>query len=120
MCVSVEVLTMTPFLPAHCASTWPYAIAHVHNTHAGREKARRDDLAEMAHIYDMGVPHAVDKFDPSKPWSQSLRPPPRKIQLSQYQTEMINYQRMLLRKNIWYYRDRMNNARCVQRRIHTQ
>jgi hypothetical protein len=27
------------------------------------------------------------------------------------QVEMINYQRMLLRKNIWYYRDRMNNAR---------
>jgi hypothetical protein len=35
------------------------------------------------------------------------------VQLSHYQAEMINYQRMLLRKNIWYYRDRMNNPRCA-------
>eukprot|EP00200_Dunaliella_tertiolecta_P001420 CAMPEP_0202347392 /NCGR_PEP_ID=MMETSP1126-20121109/5773_1 /ASSEMBLY_ACC=CAM_ASM_000457 /TAXON_ID=3047 /ORGANISM="Dunaliella tertiolecta, Strain CCMP1320" /LENGTH=244 /DNA_ID=CAMNT_0048938935 /DNA_START=63 /DNA_END=794 /DNA_ORIENTATION=+ len=80
--------------------------------HQARERARRDDLAEMAHIYDMGVPHPLDtKYDASKPWSQSLRPPPRKVQLSQYQTEMINYQRMLLRNNRWYYRDRVNNPR---------
>jgi len=72
-------------------------------------------MAEMAHTYDMGVPHPLDsKWEGSKPWAQTFRPMPKKVQLSHYQTEMINYQRMLLRKNIWYYRDRMNNARCAQ------
>jgi hypothetical protein len=63
-----------------------------------------DELRELRDIYDLGVPNAVDAELPKGPWKQQLRPRPRKIVLSPYQYEMINYQRMLLRKNIWYYR----------------
>jgi len=34
--------------------------ASVRERHQGRERARLKDLAESAHIYDMGTPHAVD------------------------------------------------------------
>jgi hypothetical protein len=70
-----------------------------------RELRLADELRELRDIYDFSVPNAVD--DPpggGGPWKQQLRPRPRKIVLSPYQYEMINYQRMLLRKNIWYYR----------------
>lgn len=72
--------------------------------------AKRSQLTELASIFDMSVNNPVDDERPSQ-WSQTLRPQPKKIMLSHYQHEMINYQRMLLRKNVWYYRDRMNNAR---------
>mmetsp|Transcript_2994 Transcript_2994/g.7392 ORF Transcript_2994/g.7392 Transcript_2994/m.7392 type:complete len:250 (-) Transcript_2994:586-1335(-) len=75
-----------------------------------RDEVARAQAAEMAHIFDMSRPHALDNAKPEN-WSQTLRPPPRRVVLSSYQAEMINYQRMHLRKNIWYYRDRLNNAR---------
>lgn len=80
-----------------------------------REESRRQQMAELSNIFDMSVPHPVDnkRPDPSQPFDQKLRPTPQRIQLSHYQLEMINYQRMLLRKNIWYYRDRLNNPRYV-------
>lgn len=79
-----------------------------------RESQMKADTAELQGIYDMAKPHPVDAlpadYDPST-WTQRLRPAPRSIKLSHYQQEMINYQRMLLRKNIWYYRDRMSVPR---------
>lgn len=69
-----------------------------------RELKLADELRELRDIYDMGVPNSVDQQLPKGPWKQQLRAKPRKIVLSPYQYEMINYQRMLLRKNIWYYR----------------
>lgn len=69
------------------------------------------DLLELDDIYDFSKPHPVDKQLPDGPWSQKLKPQARRIKLSPYQYEMINYQRMLLRKNIWYYRDRMSVPR---------
>jgi hypothetical protein len=62
------------------------------------------ELRELRDIYDLSVPNPVDTDLPKGPWKQQLRATPRKIVLSPYQYEMINYQRMLLRKNIWYYR----------------
>lgn len=85
--------------------------ASVRASITSREEARRKEAAELANIFDMSVHNPVDKADPSKPWVQKFRPPPKRVVLSHYQYEMINYQRMLLRKNIWYYRDRMNNPR---------
>jgi hypothetical protein len=76
-----------------------------------KEVAHRDELIELSNIFDMSIPNPVDCKMPEEPWSQQLRPPVRKIVLSPYQYEMINYQRMLLRKNIWYYRDRMSIPR---------
>jgi hypothetical protein len=69
-----------------------------------RELRLADELRELRDIYDFSVPNPVDDQAPSGPWKQQLRAKPRKIVLSPYQYEMINYQRMLLRKNIWYYR----------------
>lgn len=76
-----------------------------------REQAFRTELRELEDIYDMSVPNAADMAVHDGPWEQKLRPVPRKVVLSHYQHEMINYQRMLLRKNIWYYRDRMSVPR---------
>mmetsp|Transcript_32324 Transcript_32324/g.71510 ORF Transcript_32324/g.71510 Transcript_32324/m.71510 type:complete len:247 (+) Transcript_32324:119-859(+) len=76
-----------------------------------REEAHRAELMELSSIYDMSIPNPVENQMPNEPWSQQLRPRVRKIVLSPYQYEMINYQRMLTRKNIWYYRDRMNVPR---------
>lgn len=85
----------------------------VRKTQQAKDEVSRAQAAEMASIFDMSKPHPLDnaKPDPSKAWSQTLRPPAKRIVLSHYQAEMINYQRMHLRKNIWYYRDRLNNAR---------
>jgi len=69
-----------------------------------RELALASELRELQDIYDMSVPNKVDDEVPKGPWKQQPRAKPRKIVLSPYQYEMINYQRMLLRKNIWYYR----------------
>ncbi|KAI8473903.1 MAG: hypothetical protein J3K34DRAFT_409551 [Monoraphidium minutum] len=77
-----------------------------------RELRHADELRELRDIYDFSVPNPIDGAAPSAgPWKQQLRAKPRKIVLSPYQYEMINYQRMLLRKNIWYYRDRMSVPR---------
>lgn len=76
-----------------------------------RELKLADELRELRDIYDFSVRNDVDGQLPKGPWKQQLRPKPRKIVLSPYQYEMINYQRMLLRKNIWYYRDRMSVPR---------
>lgn len=69
-----------------------------------RDAALAGELRELRDIYDLAVPNAVDGDLPKGPWKQQLRAKPRRIVLSPYQYEMINYQRMLLRKNIWYYR----------------
>ncbi len=66
---------------------------------------------EINSLFDMSKPHPLDDAPPSTPWTGEMRPTPRKAVLSPYQLEMINYQRMLMRKNIWYYRDRMNIPR---------
>jgi hypothetical protein len=76
-----------------------------------KEQEVANELAELQDLYNFNKPHPVDQQLPTGPWTQQLRPTPRRIVLSQYQTEMINYQRMLLRKNIWYYRDRLNVPR---------
>ncbi len=91
------------------------AAAAVRSSVSAKDATRRRELSELASIFDMSVPNPIDDVrpDPSKPWVQKLRPEPRRISLSHYQVEMINYQRMLLRKNIWYYRDRLNNPRCA-------
>lgn len=79
-----------------------------------REEQMKADTKELQQIYDFSKSNPVDKVpedhDPAT-WQQALRPKPRKVELSSYQAEMINYQRMLLRKNIWYYRDRMSVPR---------
>ena len=71
----------------------------------------KSDAKELSNLFDMSVPLALDTPAPDAVWNDTKRPNPRKIVLSPYQYEMINYQRMLLRKNIWYYRDRMNVPR---------
>ena len=76
-----------------------------------REATRMAELEELEHVYDMGVQLPCDDERPGGIWKQTLRPEPKKVVISHYQAEMINYQRMHLRKNIWYYRDRMNVAR---------
>jgi hypothetical protein len=70
------------------------------------EQARAAELLELDDIYDFSRPNDVDSLAPGARagWSQGLKPRASKIVLSPYQYEMINYQRMLLRKNIWYYR----------------
>lgn len=69
------------------------------------------EARELNTVLDMSVPHPLDNAPPPTPWTGEMRPTPRSIKLSPYQYEMINYQRMLMRKNIWYYRDRMNIPR---------
>lgn len=75
------------------------------------EAERKSELQELGDIYNMGVSNPVDFQFPKGPWKQKSRQTPRKVVLSHYQYEMINYQRMLMRKNIWYYRDRMSVPR---------
>ncbi|KAG1675778.1 hypothetical protein FOA52_012434 [Chlamydomonas sp. UWO 241] len=79
-----------------------------------REDAHKAELLELRSIYDMAKPNAVESALPAggmDEWEQTMRPRVRKVQLSPYQYEMINYQRMLMRKNTWYYRDRMSVPR---------
>lgn len=83
-----------------------------------KQLAKQDSMAEILElktIYDMSKPHPLDDKPHEGPWDQQLRPRVRKVQLSPYQYEMINYQRLLMRKNTWYYRDRMNIPRCLFR-----
>ncbi|KAJ9518662.1 hypothetical protein QJQ45_018754 [Haematococcus lacustris] len=75
------------------------------------QQTRTEELEELANIFDMDESFTLPVTSSKSEWTQSLRPPVQRVVLSHYQHEMINYQRMLLRKNIWYYRDRMNNAR---------
>ena len=76
-----------------------------------KQNASMAEVLELKTIYDMSKPHPLDNEVHQGPWDQQLRPRVRKVQLSAYQYEMINYQRMLMRKNVWYYRDRMNVPR---------
>lgn len=85
--------------------------AEIRKQKLSREEAHRAELTELNTIFDMSMPNKVDNERPDGPWTQELRPRVRRVQLSPYQYEMINYQRMLMRKNIWYYRDRMNVPR---------
>jgi hypothetical protein len=73
-----------------------------------REQARAEELRELRDVYDMSRPNRVDRepHPDGEQWAQELKPLPKRIRISRYQAEMINYQRMLMRKNIWYYRDR--------------
>jgi len=75
------------------------------------QQQHANELLELESIYDMSLRHPVDLERPAGVWQQDIRPNPRRIVLSSYQAEMINYQRMLMRKNIWYYRDRMSVPR---------
>lgn len=75
-----------------------------------KEVDHKKELRELEDIYDFSIPHPVDTVFPDS-FVQQMRPTPRKVVLSPYQYEMINYQRMLMRKNIWYYRDRMSVPR---------
>ncbi len=102
------------------------AAASVREAVTKREDARRAQLSELATIFDMSVPNPVDQppvasssaaGGTQQQWSQKLRPPPKRVVLSHYELEMINYQRMLLRRNVWYYRDRLNNPRWVCARL---
>ncbi len=76
-----------------------------------REQQHAEELRELQDIYDMRKHNPVEDAQPEGPWTQRMRPRPRRIVLSPYQYEMINYQRMLMRNNIWYYRDRMSVPR---------
>jgi len=79
-----------------------------------QQRLRAEEVAELQEldaVFDMGTPNPVDFELPAGPFEQKLRPRPRKIVLSPYQYEMINYQRMHLRNNIWYYRDRLSVPR---------
>ncbi|GFR45615.1 hypothetical protein Agub_g7022 [Astrephomene gubernaculifera] len=78
---------------------------------SAKHEIAQAEALELATLFDMSMPHQLDNAPPLTPWTGALRPVPRKIVLSPYQYEMINYQRMLLRKNIWYYRDRLNVPR---------
>lgn len=80
---------------------------------ARRQEAHRAESVELANIYDMSLPNPVEttKIPPPGEWEQELRPRVRKVNLSSYQFEMINYQRMILKRNVWYYRDRMSVPR---------
>lgn len=85
--------------------------SEVVQAHTSREAARRKEVQEFATIYDMQRPHPGDYARKPEGWQQKLRPEPRGLELSQYEREMINYQRMFLRRNIWYYRDRASVPR---------
>jgi hypothetical protein len=82
--------------------------AQARRARLAREQAHAQELRELRDIYDMAAPNSVDRepHPDGAQWTQELKPLPRRIKLSRYQAEMINYQRMLMRKNIWYYRDR--------------
>ena len=88
--------------------------ADIRKKQLSREEAHRAEVVELASIFDMSQPNKADGEAPPEgveAWSQELRPRVRRVQLSPYQYEMINYQRMLMRKNTWYYRDRMSVPR---------
>lgn len=82
--------------------------AQARRARLAREQAHALELRELRDVYDMAAPNPVDRepHPDGAEWKQELKPLPRRIKLSRYQAEMINYQRMLMRKNIWYYRDR--------------
>ena len=63
-----------------------------------QQQATLDEIKELEEIYDMSKPNAVDDELPPEGWEAKLRPTPRRVQLSSYEYEMINYQRMLMRK----------------------
>jgi hypothetical protein len=69
-----------------------------------QEQQQAAELLELDDIYDFSIPNDVDMQMPKGTWSQKLKPAARSIKLSPYQYEMINYHRMLMRKNIYYYR----------------
>lgn len=85
--------------------------AEVRRREMAKAEAHKAELLELGSIYDMSKPHPVEAELPPADWQQMLRPRVKKVVLSPYQYEMINYQRMLLRKNIYYYRDRMSVPR---------
>lgn len=58
-----------------------------------------------------GCPPPPARLPSARSWQQRLRPAASGVELSHYDYEMVNYQRMLLRKNIWYYRDRLSVPR---------
>jgi hypothetical protein len=60
-----------------------------------------DEIKELEDIYNMAKPNPVDDEPRPEGWDPKARPTPRTIRLSPYEYEMINYQRMHLRKNIW-------------------
>ena len=76
-----------------------------------KQESNIAEILELKTIFDMSKPHPLDDKPHEGIWEQQLRPRVRKVQLSPYQYEMINYQRLLMRKNTWYYRDRMNIPR---------
>jgi hypothetical protein len=69
-----------------------------------QEQQQAAELLELDDIYDFSKRNPVDTQLPQGTWTQKVKPAAKKIVLSPYQYEMINYQRMLMRKNIWYYR----------------
>jgi hypothetical protein len=82
--------------------------AQARRARLAREQAHAQELRELRDVYDMAAPNPVDRepHPDGDAWAQEIKPLPRRIKLSRYQAEMINYQRMLMRKNVWYYRDR--------------
>lgn len=77
-----------------------------------QEQQVAQELLELEDIYDFSKRHPVDYKRPEVPFTQKIKPRARQIRLSPYQYEMINYQRMLMRKNIYYYR--YNRSRWKQ------
>jgi hypothetical protein len=69
-----------------------------------QQQEQAAELLELDDIYDFRTPNPVDTQLPRETWTPKEKPAAKKIVLSPYQYEMINYQRMLMRKNIWYYR----------------
>lgn len=69
-----------------------------------QEQQLAAELLELDDIYDFSRANPVDTQQPKGTWKHELKPAAKKIVLSPYQYELINYQRMLMRKNIWYYR----------------
>lgn len=84
------------------------AAAAARRARLARDQAHAEELRELRDVYDMSKPNSVDRepHPDGSEWRQELKPLPRRIRLSRYQAEMINYQRMIMRKNVWYYRDR--------------
>jgi len=84
------------------------AAAAARRARLAREQAHAEELVELRDVYDMSKPSPVDRepHPDGEGWKQEVKPTPTRVKISRYQAEMINYQRMLMRKNIWYYRDR--------------
>jgi hypothetical protein len=66
-----------------------------------QQQSTIDEIRELEDIYDMAKPNPVDEEPRPEGWEPKERPTPRSVRLSPYEYEMINYQRMLMRKNIW-------------------